>query len=78
MNIPEAIKDVQLEYIKSIKKFGDFFSNHDGYAILLEEVDELWDEIKKRPEQTNNSFIYKEAKHVAAMALKMMLFVGNK
>lgn len=39
---------------------------HEGYAVLLEEVDEVWDLVKsKRPDPTN---LLKELIQVAAMA----------
>lgn len=50
--------------------FGPFHSAHEGYAILLEEVDELkahvWTNQKKRDVEA----MYKEAVQVAAMATK--------
>lgn len=46
---------------------------HEGYAVLLEEVDELWDEIKKRDK--NWTEIRKEAIQVAAMAMRFVLEV---
>lgn len=48
-------------------------SGHEGYAILLEEVDELWQAVKKQDKRA----IYTEAKQVAAMALAMMAEVGE-
>ena len=35
------------ELIRAIKQYGIGPTFHEGYAVLLEEVDELWDEIKK-------------------------------
>jgi hypothetical protein len=55
---------------------GDFTSVHEGYAVLLEEVDELWDEVKKNPSKMEGGIIKhkelmrKEAIQVAAMALR--------
>jgi len=46
-------------------------SNHEGYAVILEELDELWDEIKKQ--HPNNELIRKEAIQVAAMAVRFIL-----
>lgn len=70
-----AVNDIYHEYCKSMQEYGNFLSLHDGYGILLEEKDELWDEIKRKPKDLSLLDVYKEAKHVAAMALKMMLFV---
>jgi len=51
------------------KKHGPFHSLHEGYAVILEELDELWDEVKKqkwsRPTMTH------EAIQVAASALRL-------
>ena len=49
-------------------------SAHEGYAIILEELDELWDEVKKK--QPDREKMVKEAKQVAAMALRFMLEIG--
>lgn len=45
--VEDAANDVIEEYYRSINLYGVFHSPHEGYAILLEEVNELWDEIKK-------------------------------
>ncbi len=42
-------------------------SYHEGYAVLKEELEELWDEIKKR--EPDNDKLFKEAIQVGAMAL---------
>lgn len=48
----------------------DFNSYHEAYAVLKEEVDELWDEVKMRNPDKEN--IYDEAKQVACMAIRIM------
>lgn len=58
------------ELERAEEKFPQFNSTHEGYAILKEEVDELWDEIKSK-QGTNESRI-KEAVHVAAMAVRFI------
>lgn len=49
-------------------KFGSFASAHEGYAVLKEEFDELWDAVKAndKPEMVL------EARQIAAMAIRFM------
>ncbi len=44
--IDEALAAVRAEVILATGKFSPFNSAHEGFAVLLEEVDELWDEVK--------------------------------
>jgi hypothetical protein len=46
-------------------------SAHEGYAVLLEEVDELWDEVKRTPAPRDYLGMYKELVQIAAMAQRM-------
>lgn len=45
-----------------------FNSLHEAYAVLLEEVDELWDEVKKKQRDRKNEDVLAELVQVAAMA----------
>ena len=53
---------------------GDFHNQHEGYAVLLEEVDELWDEIKKNG-GGRDAAARKEAIQIAAMCVRYILEV---
>lgn len=50
--------------------WGPFNSAHEGYAVLAEEVDELWDQVKVNQKRRDLALMRKEAIQVAAMALR--------
>ena len=70
MTEEEVIVEIIQEYNRAIKKFGSFASTHEGYAVILEELDELWDEIKKN---SNKKDMRKEAIQVAAMGFRFIV-----
>ena len=61
--------NVLRELNEATKKFGKFNSAHEGYAVLKEEVDEMWDEIKRN----NIELACLEAMQVAAMAIRFIV-----
>ena len=66
--IPD-LNDIGQEYINAKRHNKKFNSFHEAYAVLLEEVDELWEAIK---DHYPVDFIKGEAKQVAAMALGIL------
>ena len=70
-----TIEAVFIEYDKAVNKFGPFHSAHEGYAVLKEEVDELWDEVKAGQNKTR---MRKEALQVAAMAIRFIQDICDK
>ncbi len=58
------------EYDYATAKFGKFNSTHEGYAVIKEELDELWDEIKGKGDYIA---LQEEARQVAAMALRFLV-----
>ena len=74
LDIHPQLKAMLEEYAKAIVKFSPMASPHEGYAVMLEEFDELWDEIKKsKPGNANRERIRKEAIQVAAMAYRFLV-----
>ena len=73
MEKEKAIKLVINELDSAIEKFPLFNSSHEGYAVLKEEVDELWDEIKNNKDPQSIMNQKKEAVQVAAVAIKFLM-----
>ena len=65
-DLAEAIDD---ELAIAQSKFPAFKSDHEGYAVILEELDELWDAVKAN----NAKHARAEAVQVAAMAIRFIL-----
>jgi hypothetical protein len=64
---------------KAIKKHAPFNSAHEGWAVIWEEVDELWDEVRAwQPADHRRFELRKEAIHVAAMAIRFIKDVCDK
>lgn len=61
---------VELELVRATKKFGPFASAHEGYAVIKEELEELWDEIKSGQDKFR---MRDEATQVAAMAMRFLI-----
>lgn len=67
------LREVEAEVRRASSIYPPFSSLHEGYAILLEEVEELWDEIKKSPRKRDAAKIKEEATQVAAMATRFLV-----
>lgn len=69
----DALLYIKSELDRASIRFPPFHSAHEGYAVLLEEVDELWDEVKKNPGKREIERIKQEAIQVAAMAARILV-----
>lgn len=75
----QALKLIYEEYQRAIRIHNNKFNSaHEGFAIIKEELDELWDEIKKRETNRNMAKITDEAIQVGAMALRFLVDVCGK
>lgn len=74
MNEIHACEYCYEEMLRSVTKFPTFASPHEGYAVILEELDELWEAIKlnqKTPDRMKR--IREEAIQVGAMAMRLLV-----
>jgi len=72
MNRQQILEAVNKELDNANKKFPKFNSYHEGYAVIHEELDELWDEVKKKSYIQEKYRLRNEAVQVAAMAIKFI------
>jgi hypothetical protein len=56
-----------------MSKHASLHSHHEAYAVILEEVDEYWAEVKRWPRSHDPVEMKKELLHVASMALRAII-----
>lgn len=66
-----AVRRIVDEYLRARRKFPGMNSAHEGYGVLKEEVDELWEDVKGNRIVAAKA----EAVQVGAMALAFILEV---
>ena len=75
INTQKVMLDVADELGRALNKFEGFNSAHEGYAVILEELDELKEEVWKNKKTRDPAKMRAEAIQVAAMALRFGLDV---
>lgn len=75
VNIELVTEEVQNELWQACVDFPPMNSAHEGYGVLLEELDELWDEVKAKQSKRDVAAMRKEAIQVAAMAMRFIIDV---
>ena len=71
-------EEVLREVYRAIEKFPPFNSAHEGWAVLMEEVDELWEEVKKNKNVRDKVKMRTEAIQCAAMAIRFVMDVNGE
>ena len=71
----DAANLIHKEFLRAQEKFPPFTSAHEGYAIIKEELDKLWEGIKEagpiKP-GSDDRYIRTEVTQVAAMAMRFL------
>lgn len=68
-----AVNEAAAELARAQAKHGPMHGPHEGYAVILEELDELWEEV--RAQKHDKDAMRKEALQVAAMAIRFVVDV---
>jgi hypothetical protein len=63
-------EQIDAELARARAKHAPMHGPHEGYAVILEELDELWDEVKAQVQDKTK--MRKEAIQVAAMAARFV------
>lgn len=64
----EILNQIKKELQSANSKHPAFKSTHEAYAVILEELDEFWDEVKKKNPDLGNMKL--ELIQIAAMCVK--------
>ena len=70
--LSEVLAEIKKEVVSAESKWPPMNSAHEGYAVLLEEVDELWQHVKTNQKRRDLPAMRKEAIQVAAMAIRFV------
>lgn len=68
----EILETIRDEVLWAESKFAPMNSAHEAYAVLYEEVDELWDHVKTNQKRRDIAAMRQEAVQVAAMAIRFI------
>lgn len=71
-----AVREVTDELVRARAKHKNMNSLHEAYAVILEEVEEFWDEVKLKASERTPEQISSELTQIAAMALRAKLDLG--
>ena len=73
MSLKDILEDIKKEFKFATEHWGGFNSLHEAYAIVLEEMDELWDEVKRSQKDPKRMpYVREEALQVATMAIRLI------
>lgn len=70
MTTEQFLEAVVQEADRAVKKHGEFHSLHEAWAVLYEEVDELWEEVRKKRSKRVKEEIEAELIQIAGACLK--------
>ena len=68
-----VLREVTTELDRAIRKYPKFNSAHEGYAVILEELDELKTEVWRKQSKRRPKKMRQEAVQIAAMAMRFAL-----
>lgn len=71
------LDDVRQEAATAVVEHGEFNSLHEAYGVLLEEVDELWEEVRKKRKDRDPARIRAELVQIAAVCVKAAAKFGK-
>lgn len=74
----EHFEDVAEELNQAVTRYAAMNSAHEGWAVIKEELDELWEEVRVKQGLRSSDRLRKEAIQVAAMAVRFLHDVCGK
>lgn len=66
----KCVAELLIEYESATRLHGPLHSAHEAYAVILEELDEFWEEVRKKQQYRDPVAMRTERLHVAAMCVR--------
>jgi len=66
----QVLNDIDREVDRAVTKHGHYNSPHEAYGVLLEEVDEFFDEVKKQKADVDRGAMRTELTQIAAVCVR--------
>jgi hypothetical protein len=70
------LEEIQVEVQRAEAAYVPLHSLHEAYAVILEEIDELWDQVRMKDHERDPIAIRKELIQIAAMAWRTAKDLG--
>ena len=78
MEYADALHLVGAEFVRATREHAPFHSAHEGWAVINEEMDELWEQVRKcKNFKDRHAGMKREAVQVAAMAIRFLVDLGD-
>ncbi len=74
-NMAMVLRWVRAELIRATRKHGPMRNAHEAYAVILEELDEFWEQVKRQGAAREEAAMTEELVQVAAMACRTVMDV---
>jgi NTP pyrophosphatase (non-canonical NTP hydrolase) len=77
IRLEEIFEEIRDEIIRAEAHGPIFNSLHEAYAIIAEELDELWDITRQKRKNRSREEMHRELVQIAAMAIKALRSMQN-
>jgi NTP pyrophosphatase (non-canonical NTP hydrolase) len=77
MSYEKIFSDVKKDLDRALKlreekKYGKFHSAHEGFGVLYEEVDEFWEEVRKKASKRSKKDMRNELIQIISVAMRII------
>lgn len=77
VRLARLLELTKAEVAHAVELHGEFNSAHEGYAVILEELDELWEHVRLKRADRDPVAMRVECVQIAAAALKFAASFGG-
>jgi|GEM_PF-2212195 len=77
-NLSKALIPIISEYLRATEIYPPMNTAHEGWALIMEEMEELKQEVFKKPSEISKEDMKREAVQIAAMAIRFITDVCER